>query len=54
MSELLGIIAPLRKLLAYNEQVISVNDHEVLRLEENRVYIIPDFQREIRWDEDSV
>lgn len=54
MSELLGIIAPLRKLLAQSEQTISINDQEVLKLNPNRKYIIPDFQREIRWDEDNV
>ena len=54
MAELLGIIAPLRKLLAQSEQTISINDQEVLKLNANRTYIIPDFQREIRWDEDNV
>ena len=53
MAELLGIIAPLRKLLAQSEQTISINDQEVLKLNANRKYIIPDFQREIRWDEDN-
>ncbi len=54
MAELLGIIAPLRKLLAQSEQTISINDQEVLKLNQNRRYIVPDFQREIRWDEDNV
>ena len=54
MADLLGIIAPLRKLLAQNEQTISINNQELLKLRRDRKYIIPDFQREIRWDEDNV
>ena len=54
MAELLGIISHLRKLLAQSEQTISINNQELLKLCANRKYIIPDFQREIRWDEDNV
>ena len=54
MAELLGIIAPLRKLLAQDKQTIFVNGMPVLELQGDRTYIVPDFQREIRWDEDNV
>lgn len=54
MAELIGIIAPLRKLMAQSVQTIKVNDATVLVLNSNRKYIVPDFQREIRWDEDNV
>ena len=58
MSELLGIIAPLRKFLSNSNEIIQVQVkgefNEVLSLQENREYIIPDFQREIRWDKDNL
>lgn len=58
MSDLLGIIAPLKKFLSKTEEKISMSlgnsDKEILSLATNRVYSIPDFQREIRWGEDNV
>lgn len=58
MSDLLGIIAPLRKLLSDDDEVINVNvkgtNQGILELKENRSYVIPDFQREIRWDKDNL
>lgn len=58
MSELLGIISPLRKLLSDTDEVINVkvkgSNQNILELKENREYIIPDFQREIRWDKDNL
>lgn len=58
MSELLGIIAPLRKLLSDENEKIIVKvkgtNQTILELNENRKYIIPDFQREIRWDKDNL
>lgn len=58
MSELLGIIAPLRKLLSDEDETINVKvkgaNQSILELNKNRKYIIPDFQREIRWDKDNL
>ena len=56
MSDLLGIIAPLRKFLSDSDQSILIanSTEEALKLKAHRVYQIPDFQREIRWDEDNV
>lgn len=58
MPELLGIIAPLKKLLSDTDEVITVrvngNNQNILQLNKNREYIIPDFQREIRWDKDNL
>lgn len=58
MSELLGIIAPLKKFMSNtNEEVfvpLSGEKKVVLFLEKNRIYKIPDFQREIRWSCDNV
>lgn len=58
MSELLGIIAPLKKLLSDADTEINVKvkgtNQSILALSENRKYIIPDFQREIRWDKDNL
>lgn len=52
--ELLGIIAPLRKLLSNTNETINVQVDgtmkNILSLQGNREYIIPDFQREIRWE----
>ena len=56
MSDLLGIIAPLRKFLSNSDESIRIanSTEEALKLKANRVYQIPDFQREIRWNEDNV
>ncbi|MBD5101765.1 MAG: DUF262 domain-containing protein [Subdoligranulum sp.] len=57
MSELLGIIAPLKKFLSNTNEVISVPlgnpNTEILSLSTNRIYSIPDFQREIRWENEN-
>lgn len=56
--ELLGIIAPLRKLLSNTNETINVQVEGsmkgVLSLQEDRQYIIPDFQREIRWEKENL
>ncbi len=58
MRDLLGIIAPLRKLLSNTDESIQVEvdvgRKDALKLKKDRVYVIPDFQREIRWDEDNL
>lgn len=58
MSDLLGIIAPLKKFLSNTDEVISVpldnSEKEILSLSAKRVYSIPDFQREIRWGDENV
>lgn len=56
MPDLLGIIVPLRKFLSNSMENITLTnpDENILVLEKDRKYIIPDFQREIRWNEDNV
>ena len=57
MSDLLGIIAPLKKFLSRTEEKTFVplsNNKEILSLSADRTYIIPDFQREIRWGNENV
>ena len=56
MPDLLEIIVPLRKFLSNSvENITLTNSHEnILVLEKGRRYVIPDFQREIRWDQDNV
>jgi uncharacterized protein with ParB-like and HNH nuclease domain len=58
MSDLLGIISPLKKLLSNTDEVITVRangtNQNILALNKNRKFIIPDFQREIRWDCDNL
>ncbi|OJV65164.1 MAG: hypothetical protein BGO41_00970 [Clostridiales bacterium 38-18] len=58
MSELLGIIAPIRKVLSNTKEDILVEvdggHKKILELNDKRKYQIPDFQREIRWDKDNL
>lgn len=57
MSDLLGIIAPLKKFLSKTEEKIYAplsSDKEILSLSPDRIYTIPDFQREIRWTNENV
>lgn len=58
MANLLGIISPLQKFLSNSEESIRLSlgkeNTEILSLKENRIYNIPDFQREIRWTTDNV
>lgn len=57
MSDLLGIIAPLKKFLSKTEEKIYAplsSDKEILSLSPDRIYTIPDFQREIRWANENV
>lgn len=58
MSELLGIIAPLKKFLSDTDENIHASfgneKKTILPLEKGRIYNIPDFQREIRWNNDNV
>ncbi len=58
MGDLLGIIAPLKKFMSDSDEEVYVNlDGEkktVLSLAKDRIYDIPDFQREIRWSNDNV
>ena len=57
MYDLLGIIAPLKKFLSKTEEKIYVplsSDKEILSLNADRIYTIPDFQREIRWGNENV
>lgn len=58
MGDLIGIIAPLKKFMSNsNEEVyVSVGGEKrvILSLAIDRIYDIPDFQREIRWTNDDV
>lgn len=58
MAELLGIIAPIKKFMSNSDEKVYVllggEKKEALFLSRDRVYNIPDFQREIRWTDDNV
>lgn len=54
MADLLGIIAPLWKFIDNNECIIETNGQQVLEMKKDRVFVIPEFQREIRWDRNNV
>ena len=58
MAELLGIIAPLKKFLSDTDETIMMfvesQKNPILSFDSGRIYNIPDFQREIRWDMDNI
>lgn len=58
MGDLLGIIAPLKKFMSNSDEEVYVTlegeKKTVLSLAKDRIYDIPDFQREIRWSSDNV
>lgn len=58
MAELLGIITSIKKFMSNsNEKIyfpLNGEKKEALSLEKDRIYNIPDFQREIRWSCDNV
>lgn len=58
MGYLLGIIAPLKKFMSDSDEEVYVSiegeKKPILSLAKDRIYNIPDFQREIRWSCDNV
>ncbi len=58
MAELLGIIAPIKKFLSDTDEKVTMfvesQKNTILSFDSGRVYNIPDFQREVRWDTDNV
>jgi len=59
MHNLFGLIVPLRKFLSNTQEEINLSVSKdsvnpVLVLDKNRIYKIPDFQREIRWTCDNI
>ena len=58
MPELLGIIARLKNFMSNSDEEIYVSlgneKKSVLTLYKDRLYNIPDFQRQIRWSQDDV
>lgn len=58
MTELLGIITNIKNFMTNSDQeiLVPVNGEKrvVLSLKKDRIYNIPDFQREIRWSRDNV
>jgi len=61
MHNLFGLIVPLRKFFSNTQEDINLpvikdsnSNSNILNLKENRIYKIPDFQREIRWTSDNI
>lgn len=54
MNQIIGTVIEIGKFLSREEQSIVVQDRLTRKLDSNRAYIIPDFQREIRWDEEQI
>ena len=54
MSQIIGTVIEIGDFLSPKTQSIVVQEKFTWNLDSNRTYIIPDFQREIRWDEEQI
>lgn len=54
MNQIIGTIIRIGNFLSPETQIISSQDRNTWSLDSNRTYIIPDFQREIRWGEEQI
>jgi len=54
LNQIVGTVIPVEDFLSPEQQVIHQETNNTCSLDAGRKYIIPDFQREIRWDEEQV
>lgn len=54
MKQIIGTVIEIGDFLSPKKQFIAVEEQFTRELDPNRTYIIPDFQREIRWDEEQI
>lgn len=54
MDQIIGTVIEIGNFLSPEAQSIIIQDQFTQELDSNRTYIIPDFQREIRWDEEQI
>ena len=54
MNQIIGTVIEIGNFLSPEAQSIVIQEQFTRKLDSNRTYIIPDFQREIRWDEEQI
>ena len=54
VNQIIGTVIEIDNFLSPKEQSIVIQEQPTGRLDSNRTYIIPSFQREIRWDEEQI
>ena len=54
MSNIIGTVIEIENFLSTDKQLIVTSERRTQYLDKNRKYIIPDFQREIRWSEEQI
>lgn len=54
MNQIIGTVIEIGNFLSPEAQSIVIQEQVTRKLDSNRTYIIPDFQREIRWDEEQI
>lgn len=54
MSQIIGTVIEIADFLSTSSKSIVIQDQITRELDSGRKYIIPDFQREIRWDEEQI
>lgn len=54
MNQIIGTVIEIGDFLSPKAQSIVIQEQFTRKLDSNRTYIIPDFQREIRWDEEQI
>lgn len=54
MNHIIGTVIEIGDFLSPEEKSIVSQEQFTRKLDSNRTYIIPDFQREIRWDEEQI
>ena len=54
LNQIVGTVIPVEDFLSPSQQVIHQEMNNTCSLDAERKYIIPDFQREIRWEEEQV
>lgn len=54
VNQIIGTVIEIGNFLSPEAQSIVIQEQFTRKLDSNRTYIIPDFQREIRWDEEQI
>jgi uncharacterized protein with ParB-like and HNH nuclease domain len=54
VNQIIGTVIEIGNFLSPEAQSIVIQEQFTRKLDFNRTYIIPDFQREIRWDEEQI
>ena len=54
VNQIIGTVIEIGNFLSPEAQSIVIQEQFTRKLDSNRTYIIPDFQREIRWNEEQI